>query len=103
VLPAIPDTYATNVGKIRLAVSLSERSVHKILDRLVATDFVVAKIGFAGDTTYQVTAAGLKHPQCRKGARLAHAPRLPVESDRARAVLSVSREPEIGSCDADSA
>ena len=94
VLSAIPDAYATNVGKIRLAVSLSEKNVHKILNRLVAMDVVVAKIGFADDTTYQVTAAGLKHPQCRKGARLAHAPRLPVESDRVRAVLSAIRDSE---------
>jgi len=35
---------------------------------------------------------GLKHPQYRQDARLAHAPRLPVESDRVRAVLSAIRD-----------
>jgi DNA-binding IclR family transcriptional regulator len=92
VLSAIPDAYATNVAKIRLAVLLPEKSVQEILDRLVARDFVVARNGFNNDATYQVTPAGLKHPQCRKDVRLAHAPRLPVESDRVRAVLSAIRD-----------
>jgi DNA-binding IclR family transcriptional regulator/DNA-binding MarR family transcriptional regulator len=88
VLSAIPDAYATNVAKIRLAALLPEKSVQEILDSLVARGFVVAQNEFTNDAIYQVTAAGSKHPQCRKDARLAHAPRLPVESDRVSAVLS---------------
>ncbi len=92
VLSAIPDAYATNVAKIRLAVLLPEKCVQEILDRLVARDFVVAQNGFTSELTYQITAVGLKHPQCRKDASLAHAPRPPVESDRVRAVLSAIRD-----------
>jgi DNA polymerase III epsilon subunit-like protein len=44
VLSAIPDAYATNVTKIRLAVLLPEKSVQQILDRFVARHFVVAHI-----------------------------------------------------------
>ena len=92
VLSAIPDAYATNVTKIRLAVLLPEKSVRKILDRLIAKGFVVAQDGFTGEAVYQITVPGLKHPQYRQDARLAHAPRLPVESDRVRAVLSAIRD-----------
>ena len=92
VLSAIPDAYATNVKKIRLAVLLPEKSVQQILDHFVARHFVVAQGGFADDTVYQITAIGLKHPQRHHDARLAHAPRLPVESDRVRAVLSAIRD-----------
>jgi DNA-binding MarR family transcriptional regulator len=92
VLSAIPDAYATNATKIRLAVLLPEKSVQQILDRFVARHFVVAQDGFADRTIYQITAAGLKHPQRHPDARLAHAPRLPVESDRVRAVLSAIRD-----------
>jgi DNA-binding MarR family transcriptional regulator len=92
VLSAIPDAFATNATKIRLAVLLPEKSVQQFLDRLVARHFVVAQDGFADRTIYQITAAGLKHPQRHPDARLAHAPRLPVESDRVRAVLSAIRD-----------
>jgi DNA-binding IclR family transcriptional regulator len=92
VLSAIPDAYATNVTKIRLAVLLPEKSVRKILDRFIAKGFVVAQNGFTGEAVYQITVPGLKHPQYRQDARLAHAPRLPVESDRVRAVLSAIRD-----------
>jgi DNA-binding MarR family transcriptional regulator len=90
VLSAIPDAYATNVTKIRLAVLLPEKSVQHILDRFVARHFVAAQDGFTDNTIYQMTAAGLKHPQRHQVARLAHAPRLPVESDRVHAVLSAN-------------
>jgi DNA-binding IclR family transcriptional regulator len=92
VLSAIPDAYATNVTKIRLAVLLPEKSVRKILDRLIGRGFVVAQDGFTGEAVYQTTVPGLKHPQYRQDARLADAPRLPVESDRVRAVLSAIRD-----------
>jgi len=54
VLSAIPDAYATNVTKIRLAVLLPEKNFRKILDRLIAKGFVVAQDGFTGE-------AGLSH------------------------------------------
>jgi DNA-binding MarR family transcriptional regulator len=92
VLSAIPDAYATSATKIRLAVLLPDKSAQQILDRLVARHFVVEQDGFADRAIYQVTAAGLKHPQRHPDARLAHAPRLPVESDRVRAVLSAIRD-----------
>jgi DNA-binding IclR family transcriptional regulator len=92
VLSAIPAAYATNVAKLRLAVLLPEQSVQEILDRLFARGFVVAQDGFTGESVYQITAFGLKHPQYRQDARLAHAPRLPIESDRVRAVLSAIRD-----------
>jgi predicted transcriptional regulator len=92
VLSAIPDAYATNATKIRLAVLLPDKSVQQILDRLVARHFVAAQDGFTDKTIYQITAAGLKHPQRHQGARLADAPRLPVESDRVHAVLSAIRD-----------
>jgi DNA-binding IclR family transcriptional regulator len=92
VLSAIPDAYATNVTKIRLAVFLPEKNVQQILDRFVASRFVAAQGGFTDKTIYQITAAGLKHPQRHQDGRLAHAPRLPVESDRVHSVLSAIRD-----------
>jgi DNA-binding IclR family transcriptional regulator len=92
VLSAIPDAYATNVTKIRLAVFLPEKSVQQILDSFVARKFVAERDGFTDNTTYQITAAGMKHPQRHQVARLALAPRLPVESDRVHAVLSAIRD-----------
>lgn len=92
VLSAIPDAYATNVTKIRLAVLLPKKRVQQILDGLFAKHLVAAQDGLADKIIYQITAAGLKHPQRYQGARLAHAPRLPVESDRVHAVLSAIRD-----------
>ncbi len=92
VLSAIPDAYATNVTKIRLAVFLPEKNVQQILDRFVASRFVAAQDGFTDKTVYQITVAGLKHPQRHQDGRLAQAPRLPVESDRVHAVLSALRD-----------
>jgi predicted transcriptional regulator len=88
VLSAIPDTYATNVKKIRIAVLLPVKRVQKILDHFVSRGLVIAQEGFTDDAVYQITAVGLKHPQRHDDASLAQAPRLPVESDRVRAVLS---------------
>jgi predicted transcriptional regulator len=92
VLSAIPDVYATDVTKIRLAVLLPDKRVQQILDDFVARHFVVAHEGLADRTVYQISATGLNHPQRHPDARLAHAPRLPVESDRVRAVLSTIRD-----------
>jgi len=88
VLSAIPDEYATNATKIRLAVLLPENRVLRILERLIANNFIEALDGLANDTVYRISAAGLRHPQRGRRARCAQAPRLPVESDRVRAVLS---------------
>jgi hypothetical protein len=44
--------------------------------------------GLLGNREYRITAAGLKHPQRRLSGRQAQAPRLPVDSDRVRNVLS---------------
>jgi predicted transcriptional regulator len=92
VLSAIPGAYATDVTKIRLAVLLPDKRVQQILDDFVGRHFVIAQEGLADRTIYQISAAGLNHPQRHPDARLAHAPRLPVESDRVRAVLSTIRD-----------
>ena len=88
VLSAIPPEYATNATKIRLAARMSEKKVQQIFERLIASRFVRACDGFQGNQLYRITAAGLKHPQRGHSARRAQAPRLPVESDRIRKVLS---------------
>ena len=92
VLSAIPREYATNATKIRLAVLLPEKKVQQILERFVARNYVTTLDGFADETVYRITAAGLKHPQRDQCARRAQAPRLPVESDRVHAVLSTILE-----------
>jgi Mn-dependent DtxR family transcriptional regulator len=88
VLSAIPPEYATNATKIRLAARMSEDKVQQTLERLIASRFVKACEGFQGNQLYRITAAGLKHPQRSQSVRRAQAPRLPVESDRIRKVLS---------------
>jgi Mn-dependent DtxR family transcriptional regulator len=88
VLSAIPPEYATNATKIRLAARMSEKKVQQTLERLSASRFVKACGGFQGNQLYRITAAGLKHPQRGQSVRRAQAPRLPVESDRIRKVLS---------------
>jgi predicted transcriptional regulator len=89
VLSAIAPEYATDATKIRLAAHMSESDVHKALERLIVDRFVKACEGFQGNRLYQITAAGLKHPQRDQAARRARAPRLPAKSDRIRKVLSV--------------
>jgi len=88
VLSAIPREYATNATKIRLAARMPENKVQQILERLIVSRFVEAFEGLQGNRVYRITAAGLKHPQRGQFARRAQAPRLPVESDRVRKVLS---------------
>jgi Mn-dependent DtxR family transcriptional regulator len=88
VLSAIPREYATNATKIRLAARMPENKVQQILERLIVSRFVEAFEGLQGNRVYRITAAGFKHPQRGQFARRAQAPRLPVESDRVRKVLS---------------
>jgi len=88
VLSAIPREYLTDATKIRLAVHMPENTVRQILERLVISRFVEGFEGLKGNRVYRITVAGLKHPQRGKLSRHAEAPRLPVESDRVRKVLS---------------
>jgi DNA-binding MarR family transcriptional regulator len=88
VLSAIPDVYATAVRKVRIAVKLPERRVEQIIERLIAEKLVEAQKGLDDEVVYRVTDAGLRHPQRARLAVRAQAPRLPVESERIRCVLS---------------
>ena len=88
VLSAIPLEYVTDATKIRLAARIPENKVQKILESLIVRRFVEASEGLRGNKVYRITAAGLKHPQRARSARRAQEPRLPVESDRVRRVLS---------------
>jgi len=88
VLSAIPGDYATNATKIRIVARVSEDDVQAILSRLIIRRLVEAFEGLQGNREYRITATGLKHPQRRHSGRQAKAPRLPVESDRVRNVLS---------------
>jgi predicted transcriptional regulator len=88
VLSTIPRDYTTNIGKIRIAAHMLENKVQLILKRLILGRLVEAYEGSQGNREYRITAAGLKHPQRRLPGRQALAPRLPVESDRVRNVLS---------------
>ena len=88
VLSVIPREYATDATKIRLAARMPERQVHKILERLIVRKFVEAFEGLHATEVFRITTAGLKHPQRAESTRCARAPRLPVESDRVRNVLS---------------
>jgi DNA-binding IclR family transcriptional regulator len=88
VLSAIPRDYATNATKIRIVARMSEDNVKPILNRLIIRRLVEAFEGLQGNREYRITATGLKHPQRRQSGRQAQAPRLPVESDRVRNVLS---------------
>jgi len=88
VLSAIPREYVTDATKIRLAARMPENKVQKILERLIVSRFVEASGGLRGNQVFRITATGLKHPQRVEYARRAREPRLPVESDRVRKVLS---------------
>jgi DNA-binding IclR family transcriptional regulator len=88
VLSAIPREYVTNAAKIRLAARMPENEVQKILGGLTASCFVEEFEGFQGNRVYRLTEAGKNHPQRDQSARRAAVPRLPVESDRVRNVLS---------------
>jgi DNA-binding MarR family transcriptional regulator len=88
VLSAIPREYVTNVTKIRLAARMSENKVLKILQALISSRFVEEFRGLQGSRVYRLTEAGESHFQRDQSARCAAMPRLPVESDRVRKVLS---------------
>ena len=87
VLSAVPREYVTDATKIRLAVDMAEDLVEKILESLLAARFVESFEGLRGRQVYRLTLAGLNHPQ-RALSRPAEEPRLPVESERVRNVLS---------------
>jgi Mn-dependent DtxR family transcriptional regulator len=89
VLSAIPREYVTNAAKIRLAARMPDNKVQKILVELIAGRFVEEFEGFQGIRVYRLTEAGKNHPQRNQTARGAAMPRLPVESDRVRKVLSI--------------
>jgi DNA-binding IclR family transcriptional regulator len=89
VLSAIPREYVTSATKIRLAVRMSQNKVQTILEGLVTTRFVEEFKGLQGGQVYRLTEAGKNHPQRDQSARRAATPRLPVESDRVRRVLSM--------------
>jgi DNA-binding IclR family transcriptional regulator len=92
VLSAIPRDYATDATKIRLAVRMPENTARQILERLVISRFVEGFEGLKGNRVYRITVAGLKHPQRGQLSHHAQAPRLPVESDRVRNVLSAIQD-----------
>src|SRR6202030_2928807 len=78
VLSAIPQDYATNATKVRLAAHMPESKAGPMLERLIASGLVEALAGFQGSRVYRITAAGLQHPQRRRSSRPADAPRPPV-------------------------
>lgn len=85
----IPREYATtDATKIRLAVRIPERQVHKTLERLIVRKFSEAFERLRATEVFRITMVDLEHPQRAESARCARAPRLPVESDRVRNVLS---------------
>jgi Mn-dependent DtxR family transcriptional regulator len=88
VLSAIPGNYSTNALKIRSRTLLDEDRTEMALDRLVSSGFVEAVGEFNGAALFRATAAGLEHPQNRPDIPKADPPRLPVYSDRVRAILS---------------
>jgi DNA-binding MarR family transcriptional regulator/biotin operon repressor len=89
VLSAIPQEYATNTTKIRLAARMPEAKVVPLIERLIASGLVEALHRFRSNLVYRVTSAGLQHPQRAPASRPAQAPRPPVESERVRKVLSL--------------
>jgi predicted transcriptional regulator len=88
VLSAAPREYATDAVKIRVAAGVPDAEIHEILERLLVRRLIVASEGLRGNRVYRVTDAGLQHPQRVPSAACAPAPRLPVESERVRKVLS---------------
>jgi Mn-dependent DtxR family transcriptional regulator len=92
VLSAIPGEYSTNILKIQRRTRLVEDRIETALDRLVNSGFVEAVGEFNGAALFRATAAGLEHPRSRPDIRDAEPPRLPVYSDRVRAVLSAIKD-----------
>jgi DNA-binding IclR family transcriptional regulator len=92
VLSVLPDDYATDVNKISVAVRMSASKVKGILEELIVRALVKAVQGLDSTPTYRITPAGLEHLQRVPDRTRARAPRLPVESDRVRVVLSTIRD-----------
>ena len=92
VLSVLPDDYATDVKKISLAGRMSAGKVKGILQELIVESLVKVVQGLGSSPTYRITSAGLKHPQRVPDGTRARAPRLPVESERVRIVLSTIRD-----------
>jgi len=88
VLSAIPGAYSSNGARIRARARLAEDRIEAALQRLSSAGFVEAVGEFNGAALFRATAAGLAHPQNRPDIRAAEPPRLPVHSDRVRAVLA---------------
>jgi DNA-binding IclR family transcriptional regulator len=88
VLSVVPREYATDATKIRIAAGVPDAEIQQILELLLVRRLIEASDGLRGNRVYRITEAGLKHPQCARSAAPAQAPRLPVESDRVRKVLS---------------
>jgi DNA-binding IclR family transcriptional regulator len=88
VLSAVPQEYATDATKIRIAAGIADAEIRKTLERLLVRRLIARSDGLRGNRVYRITDAGLKHPQYLQSASRAQAPRLPVESDRVRKVLS---------------
>src|SRR5262245_21097733 len=88
VLSVVPREYATDAIKIRIAAGVPDAEIQRILERLLVRRLIEASDGLRGNRVYRISEAGLKHPQCVQSAAPAQAPRLPVESDRVRKVLS---------------
>jgi Mn-dependent DtxR family transcriptional regulator len=94
VLSVLPNDYATDVQRITVAVRMSAGKVKGILQELIVQSLVSTVQGLDGSPTYRITPVGLEHPQRMPDRNLARAPRLPVESDRVRVVLSTIRDYE---------
>jgi DNA-binding IclR family transcriptional regulator len=88
VLSVVPRDYATGVNKISSAAHIPSAQVQRILQRLISASLVISTEGLDGLPAYRIAVAGLKHPQRIPERHFAEAPRLPVESDRVRTVLS---------------
>src|SRR4051812_29629898 len=88
VLSAVPREYETDATKIRFAVGMAEDVVQRSLENLLAAKLVESFEGLRERQVYRMTLAGRNHPQRAPSARPAQEPRLPVESERVRNVLS---------------
>lgn len=88
VLSVVPRDYATDATKIRIAAGVADSEIQPTLERLLVRRLIEASNGLRGGRVYRITSAGLSHPQYMQSASRATAPRLPVESDRIRKVLS---------------
>jgi DNA-binding MarR family transcriptional regulator len=89
VLSMLPREGATDASRLRVAAELPGDDVERILAKLTGAGFAEAVEGSPVGCAYRITAAGLDHPQYVRSIRPAPPPRLPVRSDRTRAVLQM--------------